>query len=212
MHSRPIRIFMTFVLPLIFTWPTAHAAISQPSPDYSEPAPPADPPFDPNADVLTKQSLDIANPPLPSHVRDSTEYFHRYRKSLTVRFGPYRGLDENNQGLMYGLIYNFPAFTVQSLEAGADLLSNGTGTLHLAKRFEFSRTRFRPFLKAGVGVRVVPEQQLTTFLKLANYQVRLGAGFEHLVRTAQSIRVDVGFLIMTDTQQLVGTVGYVWAW
>lgn len=219
MQHRAFRHLLTFVLLMIFAFlhPIAtRAAVSQPTPDYIEPASPTDPPADPSADVMTRQSLDIANPPLPPRSRDVSEYFHRYRRSLTIRVGPYRELDENNRGMIYGLIYNFPAFGLQSLEAGADLLSGGSGALHLAKRFEFSRSRFRPFLKAGVGVgvgvRVVPSEQLTSFLKGANYQLRGGGGFEISIRHAESVRVDAALLLMSETQQILGTIGYVWAW
>ena len=212
----------------------SHAAKSAPVPNLSDPRPPPTklPEFTP-AQEAARKSIDIAQPP-PIVIRppnQSDEFFYHFRKSLTVRSGivylskPEESSDDGSLGdsgnissdgkqllSILGVEYMFPDADLRSWESGADLISDGSGVLHIARRFELSRSRFRPFYKLGVGVRVIPSEQLVTFIRLSNYQLRAAFGFEHSVGARQSLRVDFEGLVATTQLQAGCTIGYVWAW
>lgn len=201
----------TFILSL-HTSP-AHAALESASPDFQDP-PPKDSTEKSANDEAIRQTIDIAKPPpLPPRHREDAEYFYPYRKAITVHAGPVFKTDNTDQVYStLGVLYLFPFRKLQSLESGAELLSDGTGALHLAKRFILSRSSFRPYWKIGAGVRVVPSEQLTTFIQSRNYEIRGAGGFEFLLSGSHSIRVEAETNWSTIGSQLIATLGYVWAW
>ena len=152
-------------------------------------------------------------PPLRPRTPEELEYFYPYRKALTVHVGPvYKTNDTSKPYTVGGVLYLFPYKKLQSLESGAELISDGSGVLHLSRRFILSRGSFRPYWKVGGGIRIIPSEQLVTFIQLKNYEVRSAIGFESLVRGAQSVRVEGEADWSTNGAQLIATIGYVWAW
>ncbi len=151
-------------------------------------------------------------PPLPQQAREQ-DYFYRYRQALTVRGGALIELNNvETLGSNFGFQYRFPFASSQRVEIGADLLNEGAGVLH-ASRFHFSDdSRMRWFHKYGIGIRIVPAQQLVTFLKLANWQARLGGGLEWTIADPFSFRMDLEATLSTEKLAALATVGAAYGW
>jgi hypothetical protein len=196
---------------------TAFAAALPPSPELADPLA-QDEPVTSTQDEAIKQTLDIGQPPPPgprAAFQDREDFFYRYRKAITVRGGflaATKEVDMKNTFTLLGIQYRFPNRNLTSFELGADLLLDGPGVLHVARRWEFSRTANRPYFKGGLGVQVVSEEQLVTFLKLSNYQLRGAAGFEHSVNETQSARFELELMITTKVVQAIASFGYVFGW
>jgi hypothetical protein len=193
----------------------SQGATETPSPDFNEP--PAKKEEISSENKMILNSIDIAPPPPAPEKINSDDFFYSYRRALIIRAGALYDTEAAQNGTSnplvdLGLGYLFPDEKWKSLEAGADLLSDGTGVLHLEKRFEFSRTRFRPYLKAGAGLRVDPSDQLATFLKYQNYQLRGAAGFDQLIQLPASLRIEIESTISTKTVQIGLSIGAVWAY
>ena len=193
------------------------AAISTPSPDIHAPSL-EDESASGSKDEAIKQTLDIAQPPPPRPTvpfEDREDFFYPFRKALTVRGGfiaATKEIDAKNTYSIIGIQYLFPTRKLLSIEVGADLLSDGKGVLHGARRWEFSRGRTRPYFKGGAGVQVIPKEQLVTFLKLSNYQLRGAAGFEYSINTTQSARFEFELTAGTHVMQAIASFGYVFGW
>jgi hypothetical protein len=198
------------------TWPaaSAHAATDKPNPDFTEPSSSEDETRQEDLDRL--RSLDIAKPPpAPPGERVPLEYFHRYRQGLTLRLGSIYDTDPakgSSPGFLGGAQYVFAsANLLRNYEAGFDLLSDGTGVMHAAFRFPYSRTSFRPYTKAGAGIRLVPEDRLITFLRYQNYQIRGAAGFEWTIDDPVSIRLEAEAAIGMEQIQASVNMGAVFS-
>ena len=126
------------------------------------------------------QQVEITTPP-PARLRmDHTQdYFYHYRQALSFHGGVSSNLaDPANLSSTVGFQYRFSYPQQNRAEVGADLLTSGTGLIH-ASRFHFlDDSRFRFFYKYGLEIRVVPSEELVTFLKLVNWRARLAGGFE----------------------------------
>lgn len=187
------------------------AATEPPSPDLTEPedrSPPA------TAEEL-ERARQVQLTPAPSRVESIREadYFFRYRQSLLVRGGAQIDFTRSNSlGSNLGFQYRFPFKNSQRFEIGADLQNEGVGVLH-ASRFHFSDdSRRRWFYKYGAGIRIVPAQQLVTFLKLANWQARLGGGIEWTIADPFSFRIDLEGALSIEKLTAVSTIGIAYAW
>ncbi len=218
MDSRGIRIFLTFVLSgaCLVRPALSRGATTTPSPDFDEPTT-REEAADPQADEARRATIDITEPPppRPRSPEERTEFFYPYRRAITARFGPTyatKAVDGQNNFTLIGALYTFPSQKLKSLEAGADLVSDGSGALHFAKRIEYSRSRFRPYVKYGGGVRVIPKEQLVSFIKIGNYQARGAVGFEQLVLLPQSLRLEFEATVSTEGAQAILTLGYLWGW
>ncbi len=107
------------------------------------------------------------------------EFFYHFRKSLSAMAGPaYRTDAIQDPDTQLSLNYWQHPTDGASLEAGADLMSDGTGALHISKRDNQGRGRLRSYYKYGLAIRIVPNEQLVTFLKFQNWQLRGSAGAE----------------------------------
>lgn len=190
----------------------AMAATTDPSPDFQEEGPPSQAP--PSGDDEFKRStIDLGEPP-PGRVvpKITSAYFHPYRRGLTARLASV--FDTKAAGLltMIGVQYHFSARNLRGFEAGADLVSDGTGTAHVAQRFIFARGRFRPFAKAGLGLHIIPADQLVTFIRPENYMILGALGFEQLVWGHSSVRAEAETSVSGRALQAGLSLGYVWAW
>ena len=189
----------------------ALAAKPPPSPDLTEPEDKSPPATAEELDRARQVQLTPA-PPMTESVREA-DYFYRYRQSLLVRGGALVDFNQTSTlGSNIGFQYRFPFENSQRIEVGADLLNEGAGVLHAA-RFHFADdSRRRWFYKYGAGIRVVPSQQLVTFLKLANWQVRLGGGMEWTLADPFSVRLDLEGAISTEKLTAISTIGFAYGW
>lgn len=209
--------FVVLALPAV----TPRAALATPRTETSEieeetagEVPHASDPLD--KEII--ETIDISPPPKINRQLDRidhSEYFYRYRKSMSPRIGITYDTDvylEKSFIYLAGFQYLFPTKDLTSYEGGADLMSDGTGYAHFAQRWFLTRTRFRPYAKAGGAIHIVPRQALTTFLKFENYQIRGAVGAERLIAPPLSLRFEfeagVGFGGLLA--QVTG--GYSWAW
>lgn len=209
--ARPL-VFLTFVLACCALPSRALAAKALGSPNLDDPADAAAPPEN---EGEMRKSIDIAPPPpIPPGMERKQEYFHKYRQALTAQLGGVYDTKAKSDGTdmlsRLGAQYMFTTESRLNFEAGADLLSDGSGAIHVAQRKVYGQSRFRPYIKAGVGVRIVPSDQLATFLRHENYQLRLAGGFEHLVRDPYGFRLEAE--IMASARSQAGSVlaGAVW--
>lgn len=122
-------------------------------------------------------------------------------------------IKNDESALMRGsLRYLFKDKELRGYEAGADLDSDGTGAILLTRRWIYSQTRFRPYEKLGLGIRIDPDDQLGTFLRYQHYQLRAGAGFEWLISDPASFRMELEGSASFHSLQAAITGGFVWAW
>ena len=146
----------------------------------------------------------------------SSEYFFPFRSSLSPRVGIVYNAEamEEKHGLLYviGFQYLFQTRDMKSYEIGADIITRGTGRLHLARRWLLTRTRTRPYLKAGGGFVLKPEQGMTTFIRYENLQARGAIGVEVLLTPPLSLRAEAELAAGIDQQEGIVTAGYSWAW
>lgn len=152
-----------------------------------------------------------ASPAPPVHF-DSTrdaEYFYRYRNALTIRGGMEEARDP---GPLLGFLYLFSTKNLRSFEAGADLIRDSNGVLHFSVFNLSGRDRFRWFHKYGLGIRVVAEDRLATFLRLKHWTLRAGGGFEYSLQDRMALRFDLEALASTQKLDAQGSVGLSFAW
>lgn len=213
-----VNLIVTLIITLIITLTigalnpsTSIAATAPPSPDLNEPddnSPPA------TADEVDRaRQVTLTQPPPIKKTERESDYFYRYRQALTVRGGVI--MDLNNLGTLgsnLGFQYRFPFHHSQRIEIGADLMNEGAGVLHAARFHFFDDSRLRWFYKYGLGIRVVPAQQLVAFLKLANWQVRLGGGIEWTLQDPFSLRFDLETTVSSEKLTTISTVGAAYAW
>ncbi|MEK7355200.1 MAG: hypothetical protein AAB250_02035 [Bdellovibrionota bacterium] len=110
-----------------------------------------------------------------------------------------------------GIQFMFMTESRFNFEGGADLLSDGSGSLQISQRRIWGQSRFRPYIKAGAGVRIVPADQLATFLKHENYQIRGAIGFERLVKDPYGARLELEVMVSTRSQAASLLLGGVWS-
>lgn len=208
-------LFPTFVLIVSLSVPpTSFAAKTTPSPDIDAP--------EENKKIVEPAPLEdrgtvdvIVTPPPKSGIRSEEEYFHPFRHGFSLRAGRVSSsVTTNDTSTPYigGVQFMFTAPSLRAYEAAADLLSDGTGALHLARRWIYTRTKLRPFTKAGFGILVKPEDALAFLVNFSNYRVHGAAGAEYLLRKSQSLRIELEAAVSMKVLQINATVGYVFAW
>jgi hypothetical protein len=220
MSLRSVPIFLTFVLCAILA--TSEVSIAAPSPtspslDETDTSVQDD---KASADQeLKSQTVIVTPPPAGPNTRPAeNEYFHPYRQALSARLGQvmssFEGIDDakSKSWVVGGLQYLFTTRANRFYEAGADLNSEGSGTLHLQRRWIFSRAKFRPYTKAGGGVIIIPSEGLVSFLRMQNWQLRGAGGAEQLVWRKLSVRAEIEATLSQNGYWLIGSIGFVWPW
>ena len=210
-------IFLTFVLCAIFaTSPAVYGAPTPTSPSLDDVAPAQDDQENPDQELKSQTLVITPAPPGPTSAAREAGYFYPYRQALTLRLGQtqssFAGIDDSKGWVVGGVQYLFTSNPSTYYEAGADLNSEGSGALHLQRRWIFSSAKFRPYTKAGGGVRVVPSESLVSFLRLQNWQARGAAGFERIVWRKMSLRAEIEAAVSQNGYWLIGTIGIVWPW
>lgn len=207
-----LNISLLMILIALSLMPTAFAAKTQPTPDFSEKP---DPETKPSAEELERAKLVNITPVSKSAAQniEESEYFYRFRHGITVRAGLEESFtDLANPGPAFGLLYRFPLEDLRGVEAGADLGRDGNGTLHFASFDSSGFEKFRWFYKFGGGIRIIASDQLVTFLRLRNWQARLSGGFELTISDPVSLRFDADSIWATDGIKILATLGIVFAW
>ncbi len=148
-------------------------------------------------------------PPVTPQATQDAEYFYRYRNAITIRAG---AEDARDPGPLLGFFCLFSTKNLRSFEAGADLVRDSNGVLHFSVFNLSGRDRFRWFHKYGIGIRVVAEDRLATFLRLKHWTLRGGGGFEYSLQDRMSLRVDLEALASTQKLDAQGSVGLSFAW
>ncbi len=138
------------------------------------------------------------------------EFFYHYRQSLSAMAGPaYRTDAIQDPDTQLSLKYWRQPTDGLSLEAGADLVSDGTGALHLSKKSNTGRGQLRGYLSYGLAIRIVPNEQLVTFLKIQNWQIRgaMGAEWQWPWGKSWSLRGELGVNLSPGRVQLPILIG-----
>ncbi len=174
------------------------------------------------ADRLHLDTVDIAKPAKTDvNYRDLMQvgrgdYYYPYHKAISPRLGTIYDTQKYAQDGSFLYLIGFELLLqdadLRSYEVGADVISNGTGQVHLSRRWILSRSRFRPFYKGGMGFSVDPGDGISAFLKYQNFQGRGSIGFEQLVAPPMSIRVELEAIASISTQEAILSLGYSWAW
>ncbi len=194
---------------------SAWAAKPAPSPEDSLDTPAAPPTAALPAELERARQVQVTQPPAELNTETAREqaYFFRFRQSITVRGGlEERFNDIGSPGSVLSVLYWFPRKDLRGIEAGADLQSSGNGTLHFASRSVVGNGRWRGFHKLGGGVRVVPTDQLVTFLRLKNWQLRMSGGVEYSLSDPYTLRLDLDGTISTELMAALITFGVAWNW
>jgi hypothetical protein len=216
--------FMTLVLALIFVLSSgvssgAFAAVAAPEPNIDDQAQ-DEQELSPKVSPEVLGTIDIT-PVAKTSRRDdvhveSSEYFYPFRKAISPRMGAVYNTNamEADLGALYlvGFQYLFQTRSMKSYELGADVFTRGKGRLHAARRWNLTRTRTRPFVKAGFGWAIDPDQGLSTLIRYQNLQARAGVGFEHLVASPLSLRAELEVAAGMEEQDGILALGYSWAW
>lgn len=207
-------LFLTFVLLCLGgAQPEAFAAKTPLSPDIEEPAA-SDQTRAPVELDKSKEVVEISElPPEQGNFTPYQEYFYPYRRAFTLRLGQIVSTPEVQKlTTISGIQLFYTTEELVSYEAGADLLTDGRGNIHVSRRFMHAQGKFRPYTKAGAGILVDPADGLALFVNFDNYRLLGAAGFELLVDRTQSARLDFEIGIGSRSVQAIASVGYVWAW
>lgn len=152
-------------------------------------------------------------PPVRISTQESDDYYYHYRQALSLHGGLSANIsDFQNPQSIIGFQYRFAYPENGRSEVGADLLTSGSGLLH-ASRFFFSEDgRFRFFYKYGVELRVIPSEELVTFLKLVNWRARIAGGLEWNAWNSVGLRLDLEAHIGTSERFLTLLTGFAYSY
>lgn len=174
-----------FVSSKVLASPSAELA----NPTESEQGEPATP-LDSNMALTPPPAVTEKGPPPDPH-------YYPYHQAFTVRSGydsDFPKLSFNNWVL--GFQYLFPKFLSPKLEAGADLIDNGTGHLHAGVRYYYhEKSYFRPSAKISLDHLAESENGLATLTKFENYFARGSVTLEYVVANPYSLRLEGELLI-----------------
>lgn len=189
------------------------AAKQDPSPDFTE-LPEAKDPHDQQNSRAALEFVDVANPPALPPSRHSQEYFYPYSRALSARFGGVfdsQKISDNGILFLAGVLYLYRHQPNEFYDFGFDIRNDSFGTIHAERRWISGRSRARAYAKAGFGLNLVPEDQLATFLKFKNYQLRGALGIEESFINPMSLRYELEILAGNGIGAIL-SVGYSWGW
>ena len=217
MRSRitfPTLVLSVIVLLLASQPLTVLAANPTPSPDFNDTPPENAPPTSQQKEFSESTYISPQPPGSPGEAR-RLGYFHKYRQGLSLMgagvFDTKAFQDAQPILVRSSLLYLFTDDELRSYEVGFDLLSDNSGSISFARRFIFDRSRFRPYTKAGVAVRVDPNDQLATFLRLQHYRIFGTAGFELSISGPISLRLESGAGISARSFEFSLGAGLSWS-
>jgi hypothetical protein len=163
---------------------------------------------------LERAKLVVPSAAEPIQIRPiENDYFYRYHQSLSLRGGGEVALgDLQNPGPTMGILYWLPLRSGSSIEPGVDLSRDGFGTIHAGLRTVLGNERFRWFYKWGAGIRIVASDQLVTFVRPRNWQLRAAGGFEITLSDPISFRLDFDAIYGLERSLVDLTLGLAFAW
>ncbi len=189
------------------------AAKQDPSPDFTETSESKDNTEQQNGNDRLEY-VDVAKPP-PLIVRHGEkEYFYPYSRTLSARLGGVldsEKLKDKGVLLLGGVLYLYRYRPNEYYDFGFDIRNDSFGTIHAERRWISGRAAARPYYKAGAGINLVPNDQLATFLKLKNYQIRGAIGIEKIFIPPMSFRYELE-LLQGEATTLILSIGYSWGW
>jgi len=163
------------------------------------------------------KDMDVSKIPEPKSqfVSSKSQVFFPYESSMSPRFG--MGTDSNRISnneyyFLYGLQYQFAGENGLHWEAGGDVLSDGTGVVSLGRKWRYFPTEaMRPYLKLAGALHIDPSEQLTTFLRTENFQIRPAVGFEYFLEHPSSVRLELESWFSMKKRGLHFCIGYSYA-
>jgi hypothetical protein len=177
-------------------------------------------------EVVSQETIDALSitPPKPDSFREysqqfsRSDYFHNYRKAITLRAGAVFGFedssdDEDLTNALFGFSFLVPRKRSPQLEVGADLSTVGHGHFTFMSRHIFNeRSSFRPYYRYGVMHKLDPDDKFASFSDWENYLGRFGFGFENSTRRSRSWRIEVE--LAAGGKDILGflTLGHVYSW
>ena len=140
-------------------------------------------------------------------------YFHPSRRRITFRSGV--ELTPPTSKALLGLVGAQIQFVSDNLilyETSFDLFGNRDGAIHFGRLWLFSRSQLRPFTKGGLGIRIVPNQQLATFTRPENLHARASLGLEQTLSEDLSVRIEAEVAVASQRKDIWLSVGTNWPW
>lgn len=207
-----LLIAFSFLVSILFV-KQSWAAKEDPSPDFTEAPEPKDGLDQQNGNERL-ESVDIAKPPPLILRHQEKEYFYPYSRTLSARLGGvFDSQNFSNNGilLLAGVSYLYRRLQNEYYDIGFDIRNDPFGTIHAERRWISGRAAARPYMKAGLGLNLVPSDQLATFLKIKNYQIRGAIGIEKIFIPPMSFRYEFEIL-QGESTTIILSGGYSWGW
>lgn len=208
------RIFIIYICLFLYVVPT-RAAKETPNPDFKEEVPLQDQRLEVGSDKLDLIEISPAPKILKKRPEEKSDYFFPYSKSLSARVGylfDNQKFSDKSFIFFGGVILQLRQDISKYYDLGIDLTSDATANIHAERRWIYTRTKFRPYTKAGLGLNLKAEEQLTTFIRINNYQLRWAIGFEQLYLNPMSWRFEFEAFAGLGSVGAQASVGYSWAW
>ncbi len=187
--------------------------VSMAAPAMDAPSPQEEP--SPWPDTTPDENLSIAEPPDPTLPTPAANArYYPYRQALTFRGGYASDFPKTNfDEVVIGFQYLFPKFLSPKLEAGADLLEESRGHIHVGFRiFAWEKSYFRPSVKVSLDHLAEAEERLATLTRIDNYYVRFSGSLEYVVWNPYSIRLEHELLVNLDRTWQLLTLGISRGW
>ena len=214
MHSRPLYLFLTLVLSLGID---VQAAPSRDVNDPPENEGSSETEVQATPDLIDRQNLVITPTVMTKKEEKEISYLYPYNQSISPRIILIIDSEEikGDLNIPYGLgiTYLAPRRKQPQIEAGAEMFSTSDGHIHAGLRWVyFSDNYFRPYYKVGLAHAWKAKEKLASFSNWKNYLVKVGAGFEDVIKPPMSARLEIEAAIGTEDMFLLLSLGYSWAW
>ena len=158
----------------------------------------------------------IVSTPTEDSDQQKVRYFYPYRQSMSPKLGILLDPDmlrESEVPLALGIRYMLPRRRSPQWEIGFDILTEEGAHVYLGKRFITNPRRpFRPYFTVSGMLSAQAEERLATITDFKNYYVKLGAGFEDIIKLPMSVRIEVEFAVGLERQFAIFNFGYSWGW
>jgi hypothetical protein len=145
------------------------------------------------------------------------DYFYKFQSSMSPRLGLTTNImeleEDKNLDYLIGIAYQLASQSSRKWEIVADVFSYNQGHMQaIVKWLTDPTSRLRSYLKAGLGVFIIPSDELKNFLEINHYNIIIGVGTEYLVTEPMSPRLDIE--IISTMEKVYGklVIGYSWAW
>lgn len=202
---------MTFVL-----MTNVSLAIAAPQQDVQLDAAPSEQQEPADVDSLSdEKGVIVSVPPIDSK-NPKIRYFYPYRQSMSPKLGIILDPDllrNSDVPLALGVRYLLPRRRSPQWEIGFDVVTDEGAHIYLGKRFiSHPRRPFRPYFTVSGMLSAQAEERLATITDYKNYYMKLGGGFEDIIKLPMSVRLEVEFAVGLERQFAMLNFGYSWGW